>query len=513
MKITLAILSTFLCVLTFGQSDRTGTPVSWNQQLSLSINQEWVSEANLNNLETEDNIQKNLRTLPYRFAFARAVSWTMENSGSWINLDNGDRLWILGVEYERAKSISITLEHLHLPLGSKLFVYSENRSDFYGPLNGSFTRDAELTLPHIRGEQVFIEYYEPRAVRGEGSFKVNYVAGAYREATEEPSDPSSCTQWISSGMSDSNLLRCGSSVMRVLVDRGQRYATSFLINNSQSNSTPYAVMDSSSVIGSPSSLSFQFGLDDNRCLLESGMCDLFTVIGAELVCRDSITGLSLLRLNQAPPVHEAVYYSGWNVGEIPIGSYYCVQHPLGMAKSFTQYQGSFVSGTPEMPYALGLINSNVGLTSEGSIGSPLFDNEFKVIGVFVGGNSHCEAYSGTDYFVPLKDVWAVFKNFLDPIQSGEEKIPGRETLPDYSDRVENDEWIVYPNPSSGNLSILSEADLDVLNWELYDASGRLQLQVGASKVFDVSSLEDGVYIARAYTSRGVITKPVLITKK
>jgi hypothetical protein len=184
-----------------------------------------------------------------------------------------------------------------------------------------------------------------------------------------------------------------------------------------------------------------------------------------------------------------------------------------MAKSFTEYQGAFLTGTTEMPNALGLRNSNVGLTSEGSIGSPLYDSEFKVVGVFVGGNSHCEAYSGTDYFVLLKDVWTIFKQFLDPLQSGEEKIPGRETLPNLSKSADSDEWIVYPNPSSKELQILTSESLDILYWELFDASGRLQLQVGASQVLNVSSVEDGVYIVKAHTSRGVIITPVLISKK
>ena len=503
----------FLCALAFGQSDRTGTPVSWNQQLTLSVNQEWVEEANLTNLLAEDIIQENVRTLPYRFACAKSVSWTMDNSGSWVNLENGDRLWILAIEYERARSISVSFEHLHLPAGGKLFVYSENRGDYYGPLNGALAIETDLTLPHIRGEQIFIEYYEPRTVRGEGSLKVNYVAGAYRESSAASADSLACAEWITGGMNQENLIRCGSSVMRVLVDHGQRYATSFLINNSQSIATPYAVMASSSLLGAPSSFSFQFGLDDNRCLIESSSCDLFTVNGAELVCRDSITGLSLLRLNQAPPAEQGVYYAGWNVGETPSGFYYCVQHPMGMAKSYAQYEDSFLAGSNDMPYAFGLSSSGIGSTSEGSVGSPLYDSEFKVIGVFVGGSSHCAAENGADYFVMLKDVWSTFKAFLDPLQTGEEKIPGRETKSEFAEAEEFQEWVVYPNPSSKDLQILTSGDLDIFQWELYDASGRLQLRVASSKSLDVSSLEDGVYVAKAFTSQGVITTPVLISKK
>jgi hypothetical protein len=210
---------------------------------------------------------------------------------------------------------------------------------------------------------------------------------------------------------------------------------------------------------------------------------------------------------------QGVYYAGWNVGGLPSGSYYCVQHPMGMAKSFAQYQEPFLTETDDMHFAAGLSNSNEGSTAEGSVGSPLFDSEYKVIGVFVGGNSQCEAENGIDYFVMLKDVWSTFKPFLDPLQTGDEKIPGRETMRDFAEAEEFQEWIVYPNPSSKELQILTSDELDIFQWELYDASGRLQLKVASSKSLDVSSLEDGVYVAKAFTSQGLITTPVLISKK
>jgi hypothetical protein len=513
VKVSLVIWFIFLSALAYGQTNRTGTPVSWNQQLSLAVNQEWVAEANVDNLLEEDVIQEDLRTLPYRFAYARSVSWTMENSGSWINLENGDRLWILGIEYERARSISVSFEHLHLPSGAKLFAYSEDRHDYYGPINGAYAIETELTLPHILGQRMFLEYYEPRAARGEGRLKVNYVSGAYREPAAASTSSQLCTEWLTDGSSELATSKCGLSVMRVLVDHGQRYATSFLINNSQNSAMPYAVMASSSIIGPPSSFSFQIGLNDNRCLTELSSCDLFCINGAELVCRDSIAGLTLIRLSDSPPAEEGVYYAGWNVGDLKDDMYYCVQHPLGMAKSFAQYQGSFLESPSVMPLAVGLHNNGVGETCEGSVGSPLFDADFKVVGVFLGGNSRCESPGGIDHFVLLKEVWSSFKVYLDPLQTGDDKIPGRETIQQTRNSSNSSEFIVYPNPASHNLQIVASEDFDVFRWEVYDTYGRLQLCVNSLKTLDISSLTDGVYSVKAYTSRGVMVTPLLISKK
>ncbi len=513
MKISLVIWFVFLGALAYGQTNRTGTPVSWNQQLSLVVNQEWVAEANVDNLLEEDVIQEDLRTLPYRFAYARSVSWTMENSGSWINLDNGDRLWILGIEYERARSISVSFEHLHLPSGAKLFAYSEDRQDYYGPMNGAYSIETEVTLPHVLGQRIFLEYYEPRAARGEGNLKVNYVSGAYREPAAASASSQLCTEWLTDGSSELASSKCGSSVMRVLVDHGQRYATSFLINNSQNTAMPYAVMASSSIIGSPSSFSFQIGLNDNRCLTELSSCDLYCISGAELVCHDSIAGLTLIRLTDSPPAEEGVYYAGWNVGDLDGETYYCVQHPLGMAKSFAHYEGPFLEGLSAIPVIVGLNNVGIGETSEGSVGSPLFDEDFKVVGVFRGGNTRCESPGGVDHFVMLKDVWPTFKAFLDPLQTGGDKIPGRETTQQAKNSATTSELLIYPNPASQHLQIVSSDNLDVFGWEVFDTNGRLQLRVNTSEILDISSLPDGVYALRAHTSQGVIVTPLLISKK
>jgi hypothetical protein len=184
-----------------------------------------------------------------------------------------------------------------------------------------------------------------------------------------------------------------------------------------------------------------------------------------------------------------------------------------MAKSFAQYQGPFLESPVAMPMAMGLYNGVMGETSEGSVGSPLFDGDFKVVGVFLGGNTRCETSGGSDNFVMLKDVWPTFKTYLDPLQTGDYNIPGRET--DYPAKyvANSSELIVYPNPASQNLQIVSSNDLEVYQWEVYDASGRLHLRVNSLKTLDVSSLTDGVYAVRAHTSKGVMVTPLLISKK
>jgi hypothetical protein len=201
------------------------------------------------------------------------------------------------------------------------------------------------------------------------------------------------------------------------------------------------------------------------------------------------------------------------VGDLDGETYYCVQHPLGMAKSFAHYEGSFLEGLAAIPMTVGLNNVGIGETREGSVGSPLFDADFKAVGVFLGGNSRCESPGGIDHFILLKEVWSSFKAFLDPLQTGDDKIPGRETLQQANNSSNSSEFVVYPNPASHSLQIVGSEDLDVFRWEVYDTYGRLQLSMNSFKTLDISSLIDGVYSVKAHTSRGLMVTPLLISKK
>ncbi|MFM7728441.1 MAG: hypothetical protein ACKO7B_17215, partial [Flavobacteriales bacterium] len=123
-----------VCLNSIGQLNRAGTPVSWNQEIVLSIENEWLGEANVPVLLEEDEATLEDRSVPYRFAYAKSVDWNMTNSGSWTNLSNGDRIWMLGITYEGAQSVSVTLGSLHIPKGGKLFLYSEDHQECVGPL-------------------------------------------------------------------------------------------------------------------------------------------------------------------------------------------------------------------------------------------------------------------------------------------------------------------------------------------------------------------------------------------
>jgi len=495
------------------QLERTGTPVSWNQQLTVPIANEWLGEANIESLLEEDANQVEDRSVPYRFAYAQPVNWTMENSGSWYNLQNGDRLWMLGVSYEGALSISVTFAEFHLPEGGKLYVYSEDRTDYLGPLTEEDNRDTELGLPHIKGQKIYLEYYEPRAYRGEGSLQVNYVSGSYRDWQAEVAPIQNCAQWLSNAEGALQTMRSGASVMRVLLDHGQRYATAVLINNSLNNADPLVIVPSELLQGGTASMVFQFGLNDLQCLSPLTTCELQSICGAEVVSSDAAVGLALLRLHKSPPTEWDAYYAGWSLNNLTEGTRYCIQQPKGLAKSYSRYEGSFMPFIQGQDSFVGLGGLGVGQTDGGSLGSPLLDEDFNVVGIFTGGNSRCATLGGMDRFVLLQDVWTTFRQWLDPLQSSSGRIPGMESPQVDADTQQESDMLMYPNPATSEVQFACSPDISVLAVEIYDALGRLQLRAFNTTSIDVSLLNEGIFSVKIIASNKVVSKSLYVTKK
>lgn len=495
------------------QLERTGTPVSWNQGLTLSIENEWLSEANVPALLQEDELSIDDRSVPYRFAYAKEVNWNMVNSGSWTNLANGDRIWILGITYEGAQSIAVTLGDLQIPKGGKLFLYSESHQECLGPLSEEDNSEQPITLPHIQGSTIFMEYYEPRLYRGEGSLSVNFVAGSYRNNLQDFETLHACNEWIHDDEFFSDDTPIQSSVVQVLTDYGQRYATAVMVNNSANDGKPYVILPAHALLGDPSSLLFRFGYTEPSCIESLSNCNFQFVCGAEVIVVDDEKGLALVELTKPPKSDWAAYYAGWHIGDYLYANHYCIQHPKGLVKSYSHYVGNYMPVILEDETFMGLPGLGHGQTDGGSVGSPLFDEDLDLVGIFVGGNTRCGTQGGIDRFILLEDVWSAFGKYLNPLQQSFERLPGME-LPDPIVEGDNPmEMLIYPNPASSYVELACGEDFTVYSLFLYNSVGTLEMfESGKSKI-DVSQLNEGVYALRAHTSKGSFSKTLLVTKK
>src|SRR5690606_30130009 len=118
---------------------------------------------------------------PYRFGFNHATDLSLENSGTWHMLRNGDRVWRLAIECPGAYSINFEFHDYLVPEGARVFVYND-----MGDQLGAFTAEsnpghASLGVSLLPGSRITVEYHEPRAVAGQGRLRIGQVTHGYRD--------------------------------------------------------------------------------------------------------------------------------------------------------------------------------------------------------------------------------------------------------------------------------------------------------------------------------------------
>ena len=92
------------CRNILAQISEPGTPLSFLHNELYSIeNIPYVSMPNFNvsELLKEDSLNE-IKSGPYRYAKCFDVSYSLNNSGVWESLENGDKVWRIGIKSERA---------------------------------------------------------------------------------------------------------------------------------------------------------------------------------------------------------------------------------------------------------------------------------------------------------------------------------------------------------------------------------------------------------------------------
>jgi hypothetical protein len=153
------------------------------------------------------------------------------------------------------------------------------------------------------------------------------------------------------------------------------------------------------------------------------------------------------------------YFSGWNNSNTPPTSSVSIHHPAGDIKkiSFDDEAATAVQamGSTEAASSWSVQWNRNTTTEGGSSGSPLFDQNRRIIGQLWGGGASCSNLNSPDYYGRLFNSWEPtgsnstnqLKNWLDPSDSGAEFIDGYD--PSNANPVLVDAGISAPQGVSG----------------------------------------------------------------
>lgn len=431
----LGIIFLTYSALTFAQISKFGTPKSFDTKLSPELNKNikfrTVDATNITAYKAEDVIKDAKKDSPWRFGENIFVDYGMNNSGTWDILENGDKIWRLGVYSPGALTINLTFDKYKLPVGAELYIYNSEKTEILGAFTSENNQeDGAFATTLIKGDAVIIEYYEPYFVSFNGEINLWRVTHGYRNAFEYADKA-----FGSSGSCNKNVA-CPEAVgweneiraVCMLVSGGSGFCTGTLINNTANDGTPY-VLTADHCYSTPTSWVFWFNWQSATCTNPSTSPSYNSVTGATLRARNAASDFCLVQINSVIPSNFNVYYAGWNrttsqsLTETVTG----IHHPSGDIKKFS-YSTTGVTTTTYLQNPIPgdgthwrVTTWSGGTTTEGgSSGSAIFDANHRIIGQLHGGYASCSSNT-SDWYGILGVSWTGggtnatrLSNWLDP---------------------------------------------------------------------------------------------------
>lgn len=466
LPIVVAALCVCCGVDTSAQVSIGGTPLGFSKSFSDNMQTVQVQAADEQTLTAQDEEDAQFG-LPFRFGYAINVNFTLENSGTWENLPDGGRLWRLKITSPGAHSINLNYDDFHIPAGSRLFVYSHDRSVVIGAFTSANNKDhREFATTPIRGDICIVEYYEPAEARDQGSIAISQIVHGYRnvfgrELEKDFGESGSCH--ININCDEGAFWQDDKrSVAMILVDQNTRICSGTLVNNVRQDFVPYFLTAAHCTKGafdpdSETSL-FIFNYESPQCTPSSDGSLSKSIQGSTLKAINFNSDFVLLELNEVPPDDYDVYYAGWSA--IDEGAVGCVgiHHPAGDVMKISRNDDLLITDCfllCERDSHWRVDGWEAGATEGGSSGSPAFDMNHRIIGQLSGGDASCFDPQMPDYYGKFARSWDFgasdserLKDWLDPDNTGTLVLDGIDPVDRDLDGIPDstDNCVFEPNP-------------------------------------------------------------------
>jgi lysyl endopeptidase len=425
MKKLLFLCTMLITIAVTSQVTNVGNPLSWkvlNDQGETVTKQ--LPSFDLEQIKAEDALNDYKFDSPWRFGYMHSVDFGFED-GQWVTLDNGDRIWRLAIESKDALSLNFIFDEFSIPEGSSVYLYNEDRSDLLGAYTSIQNQDSGILGTWIvKGEKVWIEYFEPANVLGQGQLHIAKATHGYRnadtfQAAKGLNDSGNCNLDVdcSIGSDWEDNKNHNKRSVGILLSGGSGFCTGALINNTNNDGTPF-FLTANHCYSNPNAWSFRFGwISPNPvCAATTNSTNgptTQTISGATLRARSTNADFCLVEINSALPAEWNRVYAGWDRSDIEPPFTVGIHHPSGDIMKVCRDDDSpskEVNAGAQTWEILGGSGQGweLGVTEPGSSGSPLFDDEGRIIGQLYGGAAACSGTNDNnalDYYGRLGVAW------------------------------------------------------------------------------------------------------------
>jgi len=255
----------------FAQISEGGQPLSFSKQLPQNIQTINMPSVDVAAFLAEDEIEES-KGVAYRFGAPFEVNYDLNNSGSWEELPNGDRVWRLKIVSTGAYSINLIYDHFFLPSGGTFYIYNEDHSMKIGAFTERNNKDhGQFATALVKGDASVLEYYEPKDVRGKGIISIKRIVHAYRnlfnwDLAKQMFDyggSGSCNNNVACPVGDGWREDIRAAAM-ITTSGGFRLCSGSMVNNVREDLTPYFLTANHCLGGEPTWV-FMFNYESPSC--------------------------------------------------------------------------------------------------------------------------------------------------------------------------------------------------------------------------------------------------------
>ncbi len=391
------------------------------------------------------------------FAVPIEVFITPENHGTWEVTEDDMAVWRMRIYSQGAKSLNLGFTKYYMPERGSLILYSPDYQIVMGPFTPADNEEHEqLWTPILPDDEIVIEVQVPVQNMEELQLELKYVNHDFLGF----GDP----KGILSGACNLDVL-CGADDGWGIVDdyrdiiqsvaviglNGSTFCTGFLVNNTAQDCTPYFMTADHCGISSSNAASLvaYWNYQNSTCRQPGSSASggpgdgVLTDFNTGAIFRAGYGPSDFTLVELDDPVSETAnaFFAGWSAEPVAHDTAICVHHPNTEEKriSFEFDAGMLTQVYSEAPSPnnythVRVVDWDLGTTEPGSSGSPLFDQNKRVIGQLTGGGAAC-GNDLSDWFGAISISWegggtpnTRLKDWLDPDNTGILTLDGRSQL-------------------------------------------------------------------------------------
>jgi lysyl endopeptidase len=431
-----AVLFLFIAKLQ-AQTANLGKPYSFNSKVLLP--KEKFVLPNINNLEKLNFYQEQAKLsgeklLQYGEPFSCAID--LFEQAKKTKLQNGINLYQFVIESANAQSLNLIFDEFRLEEGTIMYIFAADKSKFIGAYSSLNNNQANaLGTELLYADKIVVEIQEPSANEQKSRLKIGKIIHGFLNLDEylekDLNSSGSCNIDVNCPQGLGWEIPRNSVAMMVNGNGG--FCTGAMVNNTSGQLIPY-FLTANHCGSNPSNWVFRFRwespVDSADCGTTSpsgNAPETMNINGAITRAKNAASDFHLVELNSLPLNEWEVVYNGWDRSETNASSGAGIHHPSGDIKkislSVSPFESASYTGGPILNHWKAYWSE--GVTQGGSSGSPLFNQQRRIVGQLHGGASGCNSDDQSDLYGKFSESWiggetddTRLSNWLDPQNTG-----------------------------------------------------------------------------------------------